>query len=305
MRSGLGEPPRPAARGEADRSLPVLFSQCVLRGVGQIVFQRNAVAGVCILAGVSVNSAVGGAALLGGAVLATTAALLLRFPAKALEDGLFGFNGALVGVAVAFFFEPSVWSGALVLVGAPGSAVVTRLMQRLPLPPFTAPFVLVTWVLWLAGTALDLSAAPRSVGITTTGQLGSILTGLGQILFQESVLTGASCLAGVLVGARLTGLWAPAGALVGGFVGILAGSPAAALASGLLGYNAALAALALVLDRPRWIWPLAAAALTVPILGLFSWVGIPALTAPFVLAAWAALAAAKTVEKSFRIGRHA
>ena len=62
------------------------------------------------------------------------------------------------------------------------------------------------------------------------------------------------------------------------------------VALGLYGYNATLAAVALFLWRRSLIPPLLGMLLSVPITDLFPMLGLPALTAPFVLATWLVLA---------------
>ncbi len=62
------------------------------------------------------------------------------------------------------------------------------------------------------------------------------------------------------------------------------------VALGLYGYNATLAAVALSLARRSLIAPLLGMLISVAITELIPLLGIPALTAPFVLATWAVLA---------------
>ena len=62
------------------------------------------------------------------------------------------------------------------------------------------------------------------------------------------------------------------------------------VALGLYGYNATLAAVALFLWRRSLIPPLLGMLLSVPLTELFPMLGLPALTAPFVLATWLVLA---------------
>ena len=62
------------------------------------------------------------------------------------------------------------------------------------------------------------------------------------------------------------------------------------IALGLYGYNAALAAVALFLWRRSVIPPLLGMLLSVPLTELIPLLGLPALTAPFVLATWLVLA---------------
>ncbi len=260
-----------------------------LRGVGQIVFQEDPVTGLCFLVGVALNSAFGAAAMLLGSVLGTVTAQVFGFREGQIKAGLFGFNGALVGVGVVAFFGATPVSVAMIVVGAPASALVMRGMQRLPFPPYTAPFVVVTWVLCAAGDAAGVPAAAPMVGPTGGGFAGAMFAGIGQIMFQESILSGAIFLAGIIWCARTAGAWACAGTAVGGGLWILLGCDPKGLGAGLAGYNAALVGVALASERPRWVLPLAGCAATVPFMLMFRAVGIPALTAPFVLASWVAL----------------
>ena len=62
------------------------------------------------------------------------------------------------------------------------------------------------------------------------------------------------------------------------------------VALGLYGYNATLAAVALFLWRRSLIPPLLGILLSVPLTELVPMLGLPALTAPFVLATWLVLA---------------
>jgi urea transporter len=62
------------------------------------------------------------------------------------------------------------------------------------------------------------------------------------------------------------------------------------IALGLYGYNATLAAVALYLWRRSLIPPLLGILLSVPLTELVPRLGLPALTAPFVLATWLVLA---------------
>jgi urea transporter len=66
---------------------------------------------------------------------------------------------------------------------------------------------------------------------------------------------------------------------------------------GLYGYNATLAAVALSLWRRSLIPPLLGIVLSVPLTELVPRVGLPALTAPFVLATWIVLALGRLEHK--------
>ena len=65
------------------------FTDAVLRGLGQVVFQNNPLTGLLILLAISVNSFVYAGASLFGAVVGTYVAMLLRIDNKLVRDGLY------------------------------------------------------------------------------------------------------------------------------------------------------------------------------------------------------------------------
>jgi urea transporter len=133
----------------------------------------------------------------------------------------------------------------------------------------------------------------------------AVAHGVGQVMFQGSLWTGLLFLVGIAISDRRHAAWVLAGSIVGM---LLAWHQAAQttraidperlvdralydnIALGLYGYNATLAAIALFLWRRSVIPPVLGMLLTVPITELFPLFGLPALTAPFVLATWLVLA---------------
>jgi urea transporter len=81
------------------------------------------------------------------------------------------------------------------------------------------------------------------------------------------------------------------GSMLGTILGIYHQNPIPAIDLGIYGYNASLAAIAVYLWRKSLLISLLAAAITMPITEYFpsAQLGIPALTAPFVLASWTVL----------------
>lgn len=143
------------------------FMDAVLRGIGQVMFQNNRYAGLLFSAGVGVQSWHCAVAMVLGTVVSTGAACVLGVERSALRDGLYGFNGALVGVAAAVFFQPTGGMWAVLVAGAIASTVVmsalSALLARWSIAALTAPFVFTMWVL--------LSAAPQFVGLASDGQV--------------------------------------------------------------------------------------------------------------------------------------
>lgn len=263
------------------------LSTVFFTGLGQIMLQQSPVTGALFLAGIAVSSPLMamGAAL--GTIGGILSASILHLSPENQNKGLYGFNGALVGIGSILFFGVTVWGFVLLFVGAFLSVVLMEAMlRRLSIPPYTAPFVIVTWGLLIVGHFLGLSAgAPGSFAGIPDIPLGGF-KGLGQVMLQESALSGVFFLVGILACSRARGLWAIAGSLVGGIVALVFGQPMDKIASGLFGANAALTGVSLPPAGMR-VWAIFVGfALTVPLVLTFKAIGVPPLTAPFVIASW-------------------
>ncbi len=75
------------------------------RGIGQVMFQNNAFSGLLMLIGIACNSWVLAILALAGNIAGLLTAILAKYPQKDIRDGLYGFNGTLVGIAVGVFLE--------------------------------------------------------------------------------------------------------------------------------------------------------------------------------------------------------
>src|SRR4029450_9571115 len=86
----------------------VRFLDINLRSIGQVMFQNNPLTGTLFLAAIAWGSYAAGVpqVVLAGAlavVVANLTAELLHVDTESLHSGLFGFNGILVGLALATF----------------------------------------------------------------------------------------------------------------------------------------------------------------------------------------------------------
>ena len=139
----------------------------IFRGVGQVMFQGNALSGALMLAGIGCNSLLMCLFALVGSAIGTCTAVALRYDADRIRDGLYGFNAALVGIAVPCFMPIHTGSVLLMVVACVLSALVTRLFERQRLvPALTAPFVLITWAMLLLGHVFPQLQLPAT---TATG----------------------------------------------------------------------------------------------------------------------------------------
>lgn len=276
----------------------------VLRGVGQIMFQGHAGTGLCFLAGIALASPwmLLGAVL--GAIIGPLTARFGSFDRAEIEQGLYGFNATLVGLATLVFLRPefaATW--ALLVGGCAASSVVTYLARRfLSFPTYTGPFVVVTWgVLLIArATAGSIEAASPPPDLTMSGFPFEVLRGLSEVMLGAGVSTGTLFLVGLAISDPRHAALALVGSVVGTAAAHYHGDETRSVALGLYGYNGALAAMALYLRKRSLTAPIAAALVATLLTEFFpkSW-GIPALTAPFVVASWILLAVVQAEERLF------
>ena len=131
------------------------FVDINLRGVGQVMFQNNPLTGALFLAAIGWGSYAAGVpqvAIAGvlAVVVATLTAQWLRVDKESLHSGLYGYNGVLVGLALATFLAPSALLWVYVVLGAAVSVVVMLGTANVVKPwggALTFPFVLTTWLL--------------------------------------------------------------------------------------------------------------------------------------------------------------
>ncbi|OXZ22997.1 hypothetical protein ACG91_05975 [Pseudomonas aeruginosa] len=268
-------------------------SRILLRGISQVFLQGDPRLGLACLLAIAVGAPpLLAGALLGGA-LGPLLARLLRCADSDIEAGLYGYNAVLIGMLLAFRFAWSPGLVSLVALGCLASVALQRLFlhglrRRRWLPPYTLGFVLNGW--WLVPLGAWLGLAPAAHGgcfscaWSGTAELAALTLGIGEIIFLGEPLAGLLVWLGLLLVSRPSAAWALAGAAASLPLAWLLGYDWASALAGLYGLNAALAGLALAL-RYRSVWPpLLGMGLAVALQPLFGLLGLPALTAPFILA---------------------
>jgi urea transporter len=267
------------------------FTQTILRGIGQVMFQNNIYSGILFLGGIFYNSWLLGLAALFGTIISTGSAQILRYPKEDIQNGLYGFNGTLTGIAVLCFFELNLTTVLALIAGAVLSTLMMRLLKKI-IPPFTAPFVMATWVViysLLFVFNLPLLSSPESAG-NTIDMLSASGNSFGQVMFQENRITGLFFLLGILVNNKLMAIYAVYAAVLGSLTGWLFSEPFSTINAGLMGYNAILCAIALTGKKWRdFLWITIAISLSTLLNIALATTGIITLTAPFVLAVWVIL----------------
>ena len=263
------------------------WATALLNGFSQIFLQRHPLFGLLCLLAILFTAP----ALLGGALLGGVAGLLTaqrRSYAKAdRQAGLFSYNGVLLGLLLSLYFP---WSAMLPLViiacGGLSAMLTQQWLKRARfsqcLPAYTAPFVVLSWVLLCFATP---STQAHLIEINTLNMLAAPLKGFGQVMFLGQPLAGAIIAAGLLMADRRAFCWAMLASVAGMGWSLLHHDFYTALL-GLGGYNAVLVALAFSAQRQQPWLPLAGIALALLLTPVFATIGLPTLTAPFILAGW-------------------
>ncbi|MGF6778393.1 urea transporter [Paraburkholderia sp. GAS334] len=261
----------------------------LLRSLGQIVLQGNAVTGACVLAALLVCDLRLACAALIGTVAANVSAVLAGYDEHETRAGLHGFNGALAALAAFTFIADDATAAATAILAATATAWMLhpwrRLLRRFRLGLYSSPCLIVTWA-WLP--LVRLAAHPDAQnGVGAASYLEAIhgvLAGVAQTTFASGTVSGLFIIAGIATSSRRHAFWALSGAALASGGHLLMGATPSSLDAGLRGFNGALTALA-VADCGAGV-TVAAVALSVLLQQAFGYFGWTFMTAPFVISAW-------------------
>ncbi len=306
-----GTLPQLTRRWGQRRAVAAVLAAC--RSLGQVIFINNPLSGLLLLLALLLQSATVGLFAAFGIAAAHLAAKALGTTWEDRHNGIYGFNGALVGSAIATFADLSppgaglLWTLAALGGGALSSVLVhgpgRRLHAATGLPPMTLPFCLITWgllalVVLTDGLLLQLQApvALPPAGSALQAFLLALPRGFGQVFFCGHLSSSALVLAATAVASPMAAAVGLMGAAIGALAGLASGATDA-VAMGLWSYNGVLSAIAIggIFHAPtkRSLGAAALAALVASLLAppLSRWMplGLPDLTLPFILATLATL----------------
>jgi urea transporter len=307
-----------AWRRLCEESAGLSFVDWNLRGIGQVLFQDNALSGLLFFIAIGWGAfalgvpqvAIGG---LVAVLVATVTAVWLRVDEAGLAAGLYGYNAYLLGIALPTFLAVSPLLWIFVVLGAVVSVIAIRAfaeaLKPLGIPVLTAPFVLVTLLLLLAANAFSgvdaavhltlgfLEPIPPEAAdpLRPLAFLEGLAHSLSQVFVKGYVPSALLILIGLAVGSPRAAGFALAGALIALVVAHLMGAESELVTAGLVGFNPLLTAVAIgaVFRRPGLGtagYALLAAVFTVlaqgAMVALITPFGVPTLTASFVLVTW-------------------
>ena len=275
------------------------FAEIFFRGISQIFLLNNVITGILFLAGAFYNSWLIGIGAVIGVLAGTFTALLFKYKRDDINQGLYGYNGALVGLATVYFFGFSMPSVIALFFGAILSSIIMHFMIKRKLPPFTAPFIISTWIVMAIMLTLKIMPlkAAQLPNASNLEIIPALSRGIGQVMFQENIFAGIILFIGILVCSRISALYALLGTAIGVVVACVCSFPLSMINIGLFGFNGVLCGIAF--SNKKWSsLILAMASIVISIFLIYGMVnlGIITLTSPFVLSAWLVL----LLEKRFK-----
>lgn len=266
------------------------------RAMGQVIFLNDTNSGRIVLASLALGDPTLAACAALGSITSTSTSKFIGLDKQAWRDGLWGYNGALIGCAISVFGPSSLPFMVLsTMVGAAATPVLSAsLKSAVSMPQWTWSFNLVALTSLLRSRPLlnTASSSADAVSIAPPGFQDialSPLTGISQIFVVNSHLTGAGIVAATYMYSPKLAWHAVGGSFTGCLVGIMSGADLTDITNGLWGYNSALASMAVgsffVHSRNTMILSATSAAASAALFGamqtVFGTYGAPCLTLPF------------------------
>ncbi len=234
-----------------------------LRGIGQVIFANNPLAGLIILVAIYIHSPWVGICGLLGAIASTVTAILLKLNAGAIRNGVLGFNGTLVGLALGTFGTwgngegNPLWIFAVIILAGLTTVLTNTLgvwiTTHFKISILGIPFHLVTLlflaaVLYIPGTLFELGNPPASPPVTSLNWLEllfSLPRSFGSVFFSVSLIPSLLILAAVFLCSPISAGIGLMGSAISVIVAIALGIDLQSVYLGLWGFNSVLTSIAL------------------------------------------------------------
>ena len=262
------------------------FLKSVMSGIAQVIVQPCSLSGLIILAGIAIHSWKMAIGAFIGAVIGTITAKFLKSENNKIKLGIYGYNATLIGIANVYLFQTSITSIIVFIICCAFSVPVTNWIPLyLRLPAFTAPFVFITWFVFLISNYIGLEPAENVLNFINNIHSAGLGEAVGQVYIQGNGITGAIMLLAILFCSRSSFVWAIVATSLTWLLAHGLNYPVTNIQNGLYGFSAVLTAIALQNLKPI-TFPLAGVVLTVFVTQAFIISGWPSLTAPFVFVSW-------------------
>lgn len=304
-------------RGKTDNYYIFRIIDISLRGCAQVMFQNNPVTGILFFIAIFIAAYTNNNPLAAwGCVVGTLLASVtgdITHDVKGWRDGLYSYNGCLVGVAIPVFITatPVMWLCLVIgsIISVIATVCIADILKTWKVAALTAPFVLTTWVILLAsyvfhniyGSGLPSPELPQHYIPSTLRSyslsffIDSTLHGISQVFLFPGFLASLFFIAGLAVESIVCACYAIIGSFIASLLASYLGADAHNIESGLYAFSAVLTSVALgtVFNHPSWkvfIYTISGIVFTVFIQAamnvLLMPLGIPTLTMPFVISSW-------------------
>ena len=265
----------------------ISFIIILLKGIGQIMLQENAITGLLFLIGITLGSPKMGLAALVATLCGKLTAIVGKYNKDDIKKGLYGFNAELVGVASMLFLKPVLTSWLMLIVGAILTSLLYRFSIKIKIKVFTLPFVIITWIILLISIAYfnQIMIESSTTAHLSKGYFSFAFKGFGQVIFQEHLLAGILFFIAVFISSPLSALYGIAAAIASATIASYCSASTHDVLNGLFSFNAVLCAIVLAGNQIQdGIWIAIAIALALAVQFALLHFSIPPLTFPFVAA---------------------
>lgn len=264
------------------------------------MLQNNPLTGLLFLLALFHSSIIMASAALLGTLTGTVTSMLLKYEKRDIRAGLYGYNSALVGLSLVFYYKTTLLLFLLIIIASILATLLMKVMYTRHLVPLTSPFVVVTWIFIfiLKETQIIISNSPDLPGIQALRIIPAVCNGFSQVMFQQNIFTGIIFLIAILISSRNAAAFALGGALVALILSTFINLPIELINAGLFSYNAVLCGIAgSGIKLPSVIYTFFAVVLSIVIMYSLHGLGLVALTAPFILATWLSLIVKAVIKK--------
>lgn len=269
------------------------WTNACLKGFGQIMLQGNIWTGLLFIVAIFYDSFWMGVAGVVSNLIAIAMAKILRFDDKDIENGLYGFNASLTGVALVFYFELNVWVWCAIVCGAILSALLMGYALSKKIPVFTFPFIVVTLALLYLLSIPELALRTVPEHFVDIQEMDDFLIeghAFGQVIFQGSLVAGIIFFIGVFISSPIAALYAFVAVVISVSISHHGHESTTMINEGIFSFNAVLCGIALSGPRPKdGIFVLIAVVISTYFDLFLIHNGWTTLTLPFVVATWATL----------------
>ncbi|MDW3094588.1 MAG: urea transporter [Gammaproteobacteria bacterium] len=257
-----------------------------MSGIAEVIVQSHPVAGTLILLAILIHSWQMAISAFFATAIATGFAILIKKKQKIIALGLYGYNATLIGIAFVYLYQVTYLSIFILFICSILSVYISLWIPAyLKVPTFTAPFVLITWLVIGVENLLHLLPAGNVLNFNDNIYTLGLGEAVGQVYLQGNGITGVIILLAIVLYAKSDFIWAMAATCLAWLIAHTLNYPAVNIENGLYGFSAVLTAIALQNIKPL-IFPISGIIITVFVTQAFILIGWPSLTAPFVIVSW-------------------